>query len=90
MSHSRKVTCEMSFQIFSCAQGAVNHNMAVRDEQKEPVQAQAEIEVDVAKENAKAWDKMVTKNKKTNQESAPTHPMATCETPVHRFLSLRR
>ena len=49
----------------------MNHNMAVRDEQKEPVQAQAEIEVDVAKENAKAWDKMVTKNKKTNQESPP-------------------
>ena len=67
----------------------MNHNMAVRDEQKEPVQAQAEIEVDVAKENAKAWDKMVTKNKKTNQES-PHPPMATCKTPVHRFLSLRR
>ena len=44
----------------------MNHNVAVRDEQKEPVQAQAAIEVDVAKENAKAWDILVTKNKKTN------------------------
>jgi hypothetical protein len=53
----------------------VNHNVAVRDEQKEPVQAQAAIEVDVAKENAKAWDILVTKNKKTNQESPPPpHP----------------
>jgi hypothetical protein len=64
----------MSFQIFSCAQGAVNHNMAVRDEQKEPEQAQAEIEVDVAKENAKAWDKMVSNKKQKIKSRVRTHP----------------
>ena len=51
----------------------MNHNMAVRDEQKEPEQAQAEIEVDVAKENAKAWDKMVSNKKQKIKTRVRTH-----------------
>ena len=57
-------------QMFSCAQSAINHNVGVRDEQKEPERGQAEIELDKAKAKAKAWDIIVrNKNQKANQDS---------------------